>query len=40
MPDVNQIADGAAAVLVLMVLVFNVLARFLGRVVVRRVSGS
>jgi phosphate transport system permease protein len=39
-PDVNQIADGAAAILVLVVLVFNVVARFLGRVVVRRVSGT
>ena len=39
-PDVNQIADGAAAILVLAVLVFNVVARFLGRVVVRRVSGE
>jgi phosphate transport system permease protein len=39
-PDVNQIADGAAAILVLVVLVFNVVARFLGRVAVRRVSGT
>jgi phosphate transport system permease protein len=39
-PDVNQIADGAAAILVLVVLVFNVVARFVGRVVVKRVSGT
>jgi phosphate transport system permease protein len=39
-PDASAIADGVAAVLVLVVLVFNVAARFLGRVVVRRVSGT
>jgi phosphate transport system permease protein len=39
-PDANLISDGIAAVLVLAVLLFNVLARFLGRVVVRRVSGT
>jgi phosphate transport system permease protein len=38
-PDVNQIADGSAALLLIMVLVFNVGARFLGRIAVRRVSG-
>jgi phosphate transport system permease protein len=39
-PDAPLIADGVAAVLVLVVLVFNVLARYLGRVVVRRVAGT
>ncbi|HEV3234456.1 MAG TPA: phosphate ABC transporter permease PstA [Candidatus Dormibacteraeota bacterium] len=39
-PDVNQIADGTAAVLLIVVLAFNVGARFLGRVAVRRVTGK
>jgi phosphate transport system permease protein len=39
-PDSALISDGIAGVLVLAVLVFNVGARFLGRVVVRRVSGT
>lgn len=38
-PDVGLIADGSAAVLVLTVLAFNVVARTLGRVVVKRVQG-
>lgn len=37
---VRQIADGSAAVLVLMVLVFNVSARGLGRLLQRRISGA
>ncbi len=39
-PDSPLISDGIAAVLVLGVLVFNLSARFLGRAVVRRVSGT
>ena len=38
-PDVGLISDGAAAVLVLMVLAFNVIARGLGRLAVRRIQG-
>lgn len=38
-PDVGLIADGSAAVLVLTVLVFNLVARSLGRVAVRRIQG-
>ncbi|HEV7678401.1 MAG TPA: phosphate ABC transporter permease PstA [Candidatus Dormibacteraeota bacterium] len=37
-PDARQYADGVAAVLILAVLVFNVSARLLGRVVVRRLQ--
>jgi phosphate transport system permease protein len=37
-PDARQYADGVAAVLILAVLVFNVGARLLGRVVVRRLQ--
>jgi phosphate transport system permease protein len=39
-PDANRIADGCAAVLVLIVLFFNLAARALGRFAVRRVSGA
>jgi phosphate transport system permease protein len=38
-PDVNLISDGVAAVLVLTVLLFNLVARTLGRVAVRRIQG-
>lgn len=38
-PDVGLISDGAAAVLVLMVLAFNVIARALARLTVRRIQG-
>ena len=37
---VHQVADGSAALLVLMVLVFNLAARGLGRVLQRRVTGA
>lgn len=39
-PDYGLIADGSAAVLVLVVLVFNMLARIVGRALVRRVSAT
>jgi phosphate transport system permease protein len=39
-PDLNQIADGTAAVLLIVVLAFNIGARFLGRLAVRRVTGG
>jgi phosphate transport system permease protein len=39
-PDVNQIADGTAAVLLIVVIVFNISARAGGRFLVRRVSGT
>jgi len=38
-PDVGLISDGSAAVLVLVVLLFNIVARTLGRVAVRRFQG-
>ncbi|MEA2646318.1 MAG: phosphate transport system permease protein [Chloroflexota bacterium] len=39
-PDVNLIADGAAAVLLITVLAFNVIARVLGRYAVRRITAT
>ena len=39
-PDARQISDGASAVLILSVLVFNLFARFVSRLVGRRFSGS
>jgi phosphate transport system permease protein len=39
-PDLNLIADGTAAVLLIVILAFNIAARFLGRVAVRRVTGA
>jgi phosphate transport system permease protein len=39
-PDVNLIADGTAAVLLITVLLFNITARFLGRIAVRRIRGE
>jgi phosphate transport system permease protein len=39
-PDAGQIADGTAAVLLIIVVGFNVSARALGRVAVRQVSGK
>jgi phosphate transport system permease protein len=39
-PDANLIADSTAAVLVLIVLVFNVVARALGRLAVRRITAT
>ncbi|GAC1337865.1 MAG: phosphate ABC transporter permease PstA [Candidatus Dormibacteria bacterium] len=38
-PDAKQYADGVAALLVILVLVFNVGARLVGRQVVRRIQG-
>ena len=38
-PDARQYADGVAALLVVLVLVFNLAARLLGRQVVRRIQG-
>ena len=39
-PDARQIADGAAAVLLLMVLIFNILARWLGTTLYKRMTGE
>ncbi|MGB9779988.1 phosphate ABC transporter permease PstA [Caldanaerobacter sp.] len=39
-PDARQIADGASAVLLLAVLIFNLFARWLGGVVHRRMTGE
>jgi phosphate transport system permease protein len=39
-PDARQIADGASAVLILAVLAFNLAARFFGRLLGRKFSGS
>lgn len=39
-PDVERIADGSAAVLVISVLIFNLLARFLGKFVHNKVTAS
>ncbi|WEG14264.1 phosphate ABC transporter permease PstA [Pullulanibacillus sp. KACC 23026] len=40
MPDINQIANGASAVLVIIVLIFNFGARFVGSVIHKRMSGK
>ncbi|MGY0692719.1 phosphate ABC transporter permease PstA [Virgibacillus sp. FSP13] len=40
MPDVERIADGSSAVLVISVLVFNLLARLIGKLVHRKVTAS
>ena len=39
-PDIRRVADGASAVLVLVVLLFNVCARWFGRYVHRRLTAS
>ncbi|HHW57679.1 MAG TPA: phosphate ABC transporter permease PstA [Clostridia bacterium] len=39
-PDARQIADGASAVLLLMVLIFNLLARWLGSSLYKRMTGE
>ncbi|HHW42995.1 phosphate ABC transporter permease PstA [Desulfofundulus thermobenzoicus] len=39
-PDVRRVADGSAAVLILVVLLFNVLARWLGRGIYRRMTAT
>ena len=39
-PDIRRVADGSAAVLVLVVMVFNLLARWLGRRVGNRLMGT
>jgi phosphate transport system permease protein len=39
-PDYRHIADGAAALLILFVLAFNVIARFLGRWLHRRITAT
>lgn len=39
-PDVRQVADGSAAVLVLAVLLFNLIARWSGSLIVRRMEGK
>ena len=39
-PDSRQIADGAAAILIISVFVFNILSRFLGRAISTRFSGK
>lgn len=38
-PDVRQIADGASAILIISVFVFNILSRFLGRALNARFTG-
>lgn len=40
MPDIDRIANGSAAVLVICVLLFNVLARTLGKVINQKLSGK
>ncbi|MDN5326335.1 MAG: phosphate transport system permease protein [Moorella sp. (in: firmicutes)] len=39
-PDVRRVADGSAALLIIVVLVFNLLARWLGSVLYRRMTAS
>jgi phosphate ABC transporter, permease protein PstA len=39
-PDARQIADGASALLIITVLIFNIMARYLGKVLYRRYTGS
>ncbi|MEW6423734.1 MAG: phosphate ABC transporter permease PstA [Bacillota bacterium] len=39
-PDVRRVADGASAVLVLIVLLFNISARWFGRYIYRRLTAS
>ncbi len=39
-PDVRRVADGSAAVLILVVLTFNLLARWLGRIIHRRLTAT
>jgi ABC-type phosphate transport system permease subunit len=38
--DARQYADGVAALLIVLVLIFNVFARLIGRVAVRRLQGG
>lgn len=40
MPDIERIADGSSAVLVISVLMFNLLARWIGRLVHRKITAS
>lgn len=40
MPDAQAVSDGASAVLILSVLLFNILARLLGKVVYKRMTSS
>lgn len=40
MPDVQAVSDGAAAFLVLAILVFNLLARLIGRLVYKKMTAS
>lgn len=39
-PDARQIADGSAAVLLLMVLLFNILSRWIGSLLYKRLTGE
>ncbi|HEX3031177.1 MAG TPA: phosphate ABC transporter, permease protein PstA, partial [Bacillota bacterium] len=39
-PDVRRVADGSAAVLVLMVIIFNLAARWLGRIIYARTTAT
>jgi phosphate transport system permease protein len=39
-PDARQIADGASALLIIVVFIFNILARYIGRLIYRHFSGS
>ena len=39
-PDVRRVADGSAAVLVIIVLGFNILARWISRIIERRLTAA
>jgi phosphate ABC transporter membrane protein 2, PhoT family (TC 3.A.1.7.1) len=39
-PDARQIADGSAAVLLIIVLLFNILARWLGNTLYKKMTGG
>lgn len=39
-PDARQIADGASALLIIVVFIFNILSRFLGKLMYRRYTGT
>jgi phosphate transport system permease protein len=39
-PDARQIADGASAILIVMVLFFNIVSRWLGRWLYKRMTGN
>jgi phosphate transport system permease protein len=39
-PDARQLADGAAALLLIVVFTFNIVSRYIGRLIYRRYTGS